>query len=268
MDVAAVAVSTVTAAVVAIATKASLVSEPKHAGREVSRFPACLLLRRWRIIRAMENITQKLIELRREYVSQPLTEDSVKPDPLMQFKYWFAEALTAEQPDAEAMTLSTATPAGRVSARIVLLKGCDERGFVFFTNYESRKGKELADNPYAALTFYWHTLNRQVCIAGKIEKVARAESENYYQTRPRGSQIGAWASPQSQEIASREVLEQRVAELTARFETEPIQCPPFWGGYVLRPVSIEFWQGRESRLHDRILYTWQTAAWRIARLAP
>src|SRR6185436_2960621 len=151
----------------------------------------------------MENISQKLAELRREYVSQPLTEDSVKADPIEQFKDWFAEALAAEQPDAEAMTLSTATPSGRVSARIVLLKGCDERGFVFFTNYESRKGKELAYNPYAALTFYWHTLNRQVRIEGKVEKVSPEESEYYHQTRPRGSQIGAWASPQSQEIANR-----------------------------------------------------------------
>ena len=216
----------------------------------------------------MENISQKLIELRREYVSQPLTEASVKADPIAQFKHWFAEALAAEQPDVEAMTLSTATPEGRVSARIVLLKGCDERGFVFFTNYESRKGRQLTNNPQAALTFYWHTLNRQVCIAGRVEKVGRAESESYYQTRPRGSQIGAWASPQSQEIAGREVLEQRVAELAARFETEPIQCPPFWGGYLLRPDSIEFWQGRESRLHDRIFYTRQNGGWRIARLAP
>jgi pyridoxamine 5'-phosphate oxidase len=206
--------------------------------------------------------------LRREYVSQPLTEASVKADPIEQFKDWFAEALAAEQPDAEAMTLSTATPSGRVSARIVLLKGCDERGFVFFTNYESRKGKELAYNPYAALTFYWHTLNRQVRIEGKVEKVSPEESEGYHQTRPRGSQIGAWASPQSQEIASREVLEQRVAEIVVRFATEPIQCPPFWGGYLLRADSIEFWQGRESRLHDRILYAWQNGAWRITRLAP
>jgi pyridoxamine 5'-phosphate oxidase len=216
----------------------------------------------------MENISQRLAELRREYVSQPLTEDSVNADPIEQFKDWFTEALAAEQPDAEAMTLSTATPGGRVSARIVLLKGCDERGFVFFTNYESRKGKELADNAYAALTFYWHTLNRQVRIEGKVEKVSPEESEHYHQTRPRGSQIGAWASPQSQEIANREVLEQRVAEIVVRFAAEPIQCPPFWGGYLLRPDSIEFWQGRESRLHDRILYAWQNGAWHITRLAP
>lgn len=216
----------------------------------------------------MEDLSKKLAELRRDYVSQPLTEDSVKADPIEQFKDWFAEAFAAAQPDAEALTLSTATPGGRVSARIVLLKGCDERGFVFFTNYESRKGLELANNPYAALTFYWHTLNRQARIEGKVEKVSPEESERYYQTRPRGSQLGAWASPQSQEIVSREVLEQRVAEVAARFETEPIQCPPFWGGYLLRPDSIEFWQGRESRLHDRILYTWQNDGWRITRLAP
>src|SRR5262245_61279814 len=132
----------------------------------------------------MENISQKLAELRRDYVSQPLTEDSVDADPIEQFKRWFKDALVAEQPDAEAMTLSTATPGGRVSARIVLLKGCDERGFVFFTNYESRKGLELASNPQAALTFYWHTLNRQVRIEGKIEKVSLKESECYHQTRP------------------------------------------------------------------------------------
>jgi pyridoxamine 5'-phosphate oxidase len=216
----------------------------------------------------MENISQKLAELRRDYVSQPLTEDAVKADPIEQFKHWFNEALVAEQPDAEAMTLSTATPAGRVSGRIVLLKDCDARGFVFFTNYESRKGPELANNPYAALTFYWHTLNRQVRIEGKVEKVSAEESERYYQTRPNGSQIGAWASPQSQVIASREVLEERVAEVTARFAAEPIQCPPFWGGYLLRPDSIEFWQGRASRLHDRILYTWQNGTWLITRLAP
>jgi pyridoxamine 5'-phosphate oxidase len=216
----------------------------------------------------MENISQRLAELRREYVSEPLTEDSVKAGPIEQFKDWFTEALAAEQPDAEAMTLSTATPVGRVSARIVLLKGCDERGFVFFTNYESRKGVELVNNPYAALTFYWHTLNRQVRIEGEVEKVSPEESGSYYQTRPRGSQIGAWASPQSQEISGREVLEQRVAEIAARYEAEPIECPPFWGGYLLRPDSIEFWQGRESRLHDRILYTWQNGVWRITRLAP
>ncbi len=221
-----------------------------------------------RIIRAMENITQALAERRREYVSQPLTEDSVAADPIEQFNRWFHDTLTAEQPDAEAFTLATAASDGRVSGRIVLLKGCDARGFVFFTNYESRKGQELANHPFASLTFYWHTLNRQVRIEGKVEKISRAESEAYYQTRPRGSQIGAWASPQSRELDSRVMLEQRVAEFTARFETEPIQCPLFWGGYLLRPDHLEFWQGRESRLHDRIVYSLQDGAWRRLRLAP
>lgn len=216
----------------------------------------------------MENITQALLARRRDYVSQPLTEDSVAADPLEQFNHWFHDALTAEQPDVEAMTLATAANDGRVSGRIVLLKGCDARGFVFFTNYESRKGQELAQQPFASLTFYWHTLNRQVRIEGKVEQVARLESENYFQTRPRGSQIGAWASPQSRELENRASLEQRVAEFTERFETAPMQCPPFWGGYLLRPDYLEFWQGRESRLHDRIVYSLQGREWRRLRLAP
>ena len=216
----------------------------------------------------MENISHKLAQLRRDYVSQPLTEESVTADPLEQFQHWFHEALAAEQPDVEAMTLATLTEARRVSARIVLLKACDERGFVFFTNYQSNKGQELSQHPFAALTFYWHTLNRQVRIEGKVEQVSAAESAAYFQTRPRGSQIGAWASPQSQPIASRDVLETKVAELTQQYSSEPIPCPPFWGGYLLRPDRIEFWQGRESRLHDRILFTLENGQWQLARLAP
>jgi pyridoxamine 5'-phosphate oxidase len=216
----------------------------------------------------MENLSQKLAQLRRDYVSQPLTEASAAADPLQQFQHWFNEALAAEQPDVEAMTLSTLTSDQRVSARIVLLKACDARGFVFFTNYESHKGQELAQHPFAALTFYWHTLNRQVRIAGPVERVSAAESAAYFQTRPRGSQIGAWASPQSRELVSREVLEARVVELTQQYGTEPIPCPPFWGGYLLRPDSIEFWQGRESRLHDRIVYSLQNGVWQRSRLAP
>lgn len=216
----------------------------------------------------MENISYKLAQLRRDYVSQPLTEDSVAADPLEQFQYWFNEALAAEQPDVEAMTLSTLTQSQRVTARIVLLKACDERGFVFFTNYQSNKGHELSLHPFAALTFYWHTLNRQVRIEGCVEQISPAESAAYFQTRPRGSQIGAWASPQSQELTSREILEAKVAELRQRYENEPIPCPPFWGGYLLRPDRIEFWQGRENRLHDRILFTLETGQWRRTRLAP
>jgi pyridoxamine 5'-phosphate oxidase len=176
--------------------------------------------------------------------------------------------MQAAQPDVEAMTLSTASRDGRVSARVVLLKGFGERGFVFFTNYDSRKSREIAENPQSALTLYWHTLNRQVRIEGTIEKTSAEESEEYFQTRPRGSQLGAWASPQSDEIVSRAELERRLAEVEARFAGREIPCPPFWGGWRLRPDRIEFWQGRESRLHDRIVYTKENGAWRITRLAP
>jgi pyridoxamine 5'-phosphate oxidase len=216
----------------------------------------------------MENISQKIAELRREYISQPLNEDQVAADPITQFNIWFEEAVNSEQPDTDAMTLSTATSDGCVSGRVVLLKGCDERGFVFFTNYESRKCHEMMSNPRAALTFYWHTLHRQVRIEGMVEKVSDLESEEYFQTRPRGSQIGAWASPQSEEIANRAELERRVVDIEERFKDRTIPCPPFWGGFRVKPVIIEFWQGRESRLHDRILYTACDGKWRISRLAP
>ena len=216
----------------------------------------------------MENISQQIAQMRREYVSQPFNKSEVAPDPITQFKRWFDEAVQSAQPDVEAMTLSTATPDGRVAGRIVLLKGCNERGFVFFTNYESRKSREMMSNPCVALTFYWHTLHRQVRIEGVVEKVAPEESEEYFQTRPRGSQIGAWASPQSEEIANRAELEQRVDEADGRFKDRPINCPPFWGGFRVNPERIEFWQGRESRLHDRILYALRDGEWRISRLAP
>jgi pyridoxamine 5'-phosphate oxidase len=216
----------------------------------------------------MENISQQIAQMRHEYISQPFNKSEVAGDPLNQFKRWFDEAVQSSQPDVEAMTLSTATPDGRVAARIVLLKGCDERGFVFFTNYESRKSREMMINPRVALTFYWHTLHRQVRIEGVVEKVTPEESEEYFQTRPRGSQIGAWASPQSEEIANRAGLEQRVNETEARFKDQPINCPPFWGGFRVKPERIEFWQGRESRLHDRILYALLDNEWRISRLAP
>jgi pyridoxamine 5'-phosphate oxidase len=223
-----------------------------------------------------------IANLRREYVSEPLTEEVVLGDPFAQFRFWFDEALRAEQPDPEAMTLSTATRDGAVSARIVLLKGFDSDGFVFFTNYQSRKGRELIENPRAALTFYWYTLNRQVRIEGTAEQVSPAESEEYFATRPRGSQIGAWTSPQSEEIPDRETLVRKLAEMEVRFGEDPIPCPLFWGGFRLRPDFLEFWQGRENRLHDRIVYKrvdWvreppptdnnpHRPHWQISRLAP
>lgn len=216
----------------------------------------------------MDELSQMLANLRREYVSEPLTEDSVKEDPVEQFRFWFDEALRAEQPDPEAMTLSTATREGVVSARIVLLKGFDQSGFVFYTNYQSQKSRELVDNPRAAMTFYWPALNRQIRIEGTTEKVSQQESEEYFLTRPRGSQIGAWTSPQSEEIPDRETLERKLAEMEERFKDQSIPCPLFWGGFRLKPVLFEFWQGRESRLHDRILYRWQDEIWQISRLAP
>lgn len=216
----------------------------------------------------MSKLSQQIAQLRRDYVSRPFDESHTAGNPFEQFKNWFEEAMQAEQPDVEAMTLSTATRAGKISARIVLLKGFDERGFVFFTNYDSRKSRELAEHPQAALTFYWHTLNRQIRIEGIVGKASAEESAEYFQTRPRGSQLGAWASPQSDVIVDRAELERRLAEVEERFKAGEIACPPFWGGWRLQPEQIEFWQGRESRLHDRIVYTMQNGAWRISRLAP
>lgn len=216
----------------------------------------------------MENLSQIISQLRREYVSHPLTEVSVSADPIEQFHIWFQEVMQVDQPDPEAMTLSTSLPNGRTSGRIVLLKGFDRQGFVFFTNYRSRKSLELSDNPFGALTFYWPALNRQVRIEGLIDRVSREESEEYFKTRPRGSQIGAWASPQSSEIAGREVIEKSIAELEKQFGDGDIPCPPDWGGFILKPDWIEFWQGRESRLHDRILYSLNDGNWKISRLAP
>ncbi len=216
----------------------------------------------------MDDLSQQLAQLRHEYISQPFNEDNAAANPIRQFNVWFREAVRSEQSDPEAMTLSTATPDGRVSARIVLLKGCDDRGFAFFTNYESRKSREMAGNPQIALTFYWSTLHRQVRIEGQVEKASAAESEDYFQTRPRGSQLGAWASPQSETLRDRAELELYLAEIEARFASQPIPCPSFWGGFRLKPERIEFWQGRENRLHDRILYTLRDGAWQISRLAP
>ncbi|MEQ1746081.1 MAG: pyridoxamine 5'-phosphate oxidase [Saprospiraceae bacterium] len=207
--------------------------------------------------------------LRRNYTQESLSKTGVKNDPIEQFDYWFREALASNLPEPNAMTLATATREGRPSARTVLLKGFDNAGFVFFTNYHSQKGAELDDNPQAALLFTWLELERQVRIEGSVERVSEEESRAYFQSRPKMSQIGAWASPQSQVIEARTILEARMAEMTSTFNhDEVLPLPPFWGGYRVRPDRIEFWQGRESRLHDRILYTRIELGWKIERLAP
>lgn len=198
-----------------------------------------------------------------------LWEDEVAPDPIDQFERWFAEALAARVETPEAMTLATATPDGRPSARMVLLKGVDQRGFVFFTNYESRKSGELAQNPRAALVFYWPALHRQVRVEGSVEPVSAAESDAYFQSRAPGSRIGASASPQSQVIPDRAWLDERVRELVARYPDGEVPRPAFWGGFRVSPTRIEFWQGRLNRLHDRLRYTWlDDGRWKIERLAP
>ncbi len=213
-------------------------------------------------------MTQSIADLRQNYTLQALNEADVDPDPIRQFQRWLDQAIAAELPEPNAMTLATATRDGIPSARIVLLKGLDARGFAFYTNYESRKGQELADNPQAALVFLWTVLERQVRIEGQVEKVTAAETDAYFQSRPLASRLGAWASEQSRVIRDREVLEQRFAELKATYADETVPRPPHWGGYRVIPHQIEFWQGRTSRLHDRLRYRLEQGNWLLERLAP
>jgi pyridoxamine 5'-phosphate oxidase len=205
---------------------------------------------------------------RHEYIGKGLRRRDLDPDPIKQFNNWFTAAFNAQILDANAMTLATCVDS-KPSARVVLLKDFDERGFVFFTNYASDKGRQLDKNPNAALVFYWMEVERQIRIQGKVEKTTHAESEEYFRSRPIGAQLGAWASHQSEAIDARRVLDARLEEMKQRFAEGPIPLPPHWGGYRLKPERVEFWQGRPDRLHDRFRYTLQRdGSWKIDRLAP
>jgi len=206
--------------------------------------------------------------IRKDYQLQSLSESDVKQDPIGQFGKWWEEAIASSIDEVNAMTLSTVTAEGKPSARIVLLKGFDERGFVFFTNYESNKGVQLTANPFASLVFFWKELERQVRIEGISEKVNERESDDYFHSRPIGSQLGACASPQSRVIESRRVIENNLEKLQDQYREMEIPRPAHWGGYRVVPQAIEFWQGRSSRLHDRIKYTKENQSWKIVRLAP
>ncbi len=209
-----------------------------------------------------------LQRLRKEYTRAGLREADVSPDPIEQFRKWFDEVLAAGLHEPNAMTLATATPSGCPSARVVLLKGFDARGFVFYTNYEGRKSRELEENPYCALVFYWGELERQVRVEGRASRVSAEDSDAYYRSRPRGSRLGAWASEQSRPVGGREALEGRLWELESEYEGREVPRPAFWGGYRVEPWEIEFWQGRENRLHDRLVYRRSDEGWKIERLQP
>ena len=210
-----------------------------------------------------------IADIRKDYKLRSLDETDVVADPIKQFEKWWNEATHSNIEEVNAMTLATSTSAGRPSARIVLLKGFDEKGFVFFTNYNSHKAAEIAENAQVALVFFWKELERQVRIEGTVVKVSDTDSDTYFNSRPEGSKIGAWASPQSKIIVSREVIETNVEEIQKNFGGKEIERPDFWGGYVVKPVLIEFWQGRSSRLHDRLQYTRsENNTWKIERLAP
>ncbi len=210
-----------------------------------------------------------IASLRREYETAGLRRVDLLPDPIEQFSLWFSSAAEAGLPDVNALALATATSEGKPSTRVVLLKGFDQRGFVFFTNYRSQKGHELAANPQAAFAIYWVQLERQIRVSGRVEKTRREESTAYFHSRPRASQLGAWVSRQSEVIDARRILEGRLAEMTERYEGREVELPPHWGGYRIVPNEVEFWQGRASRLHDRFRYTRAGAAgWALERLAP
>jgi len=212
---------------------------------------------------------KNIADIRKDYKLQTLAENEVAADAITQFDQWWDDAIKSELEEVNAMTLATASANGIPDARIVLLKGYDKNGFIFFTNYQSNKGKELEQNPNACLVFFWAALERQVRITGTVEKIDASDSDAYFISRPIGSRIGAWASPQSEVIIKREVIENNLKDYEQQFRDNNIPRPPHWGGYIVKPVQIEFWQGRPSRLHDRIRYSLQVnGKWLIERLAP
>lgn len=210
-----------------------------------------------------------LYEVRKDYGLKGLNEDDIDQNPLVQFDSWFQEASKTEGDEVNAFTLSTIGEDGLPEGRVVLLKLFDENGFIFFTNYNSRKAQDIASNPFASMTFYWKSKEQQIRVKGGIKKISPEQSDDYYHTRPVGSRVGAWASPQSTEIQDRSVLEEKYREAEQRFDAEEsIARPDFWGGYIIEPIRIEFWQGRSSRLHDRLVYVKQEQEWKVSRLAP
>lgn len=214
------------------------------------------------------SINTDIASIRKEYQQHALHENEVDVNPVQQFAKWWKAAIDSYIPEPNAMTLATCNLSGQPSARIVLLKTYTEKGFIFFTNYESRKGIEIEENPKAALIFFWKELERQVRIEGMVRKINEQDSDTYFASRPRSSKIGAWSSPQSQVISHREILDENVKQFEARFGEGDIERPPYWGGYIVEPKMIEFWQGRPSRLHDRIRYSLENTSWKIERLAP
>jgi pyridoxamine 5'-phosphate oxidase len=216
----------------------------------------------------MEDLRNYINQLRHDFSKMSLDEHQVEKHPIIQFEKWFKDAVDAHLPDPNAFVLSTASASGRPSSRVLLLRNFSEKGFVFYTNYQSRKGEELRTNPYAAMNFFWPELERQVRIEGVIEQQNSEESDVYFKLRPDGSKLGAWTSPQSKVINSREELESHYQKTSEQFDGKEIPRPSFWGGYLLKADKIEFWQGRPSRLHDRLLFTYQDSNWKMERLAP